>query len=252
MSDWPEGATDYVQAIADTKLVLGQRYAERMLSGPSLEDSIAGASAAQDEVGQVRQLFRLLEQQGVESEWLQKDRAADEYANAASLDAGADSWTEFIVQAATADRAAWLQLDAITADGFEGMVQKMGEDEYFHLEHQDGRIETLAEEEPEELAAAFEKYLPGALAFIGPAEYDDGEDPLVAAGFKDRSAAELHEALLDHYADLLGAYDVDLPEVEAPAESEWNEQRRRVDGGHVEEEVVTELQGVRNEDYVID
>lgn len=252
MSDWPEGATDYVQAIADTKLVLSQRYAERMLAGPSLEDNIAGASAAQDEVGQVRQLFRLLEQQGVDTDWLQSGRDADEYANAASLDEPAENWVEFIVQAATTDRAAWLQLDAITADGFEGMVQKMGEDEYFHLEHQDGRLETLAEEQPEELAEAFEKYLPGVLAFIGPAGYDDATDPLVQNGFKDRSAAEIHEALLNHYEDLLADFDVDVPDVEAPAESEWNEERRRVDGGHVEEEVVTELQGVRNEDYVID
>lgn len=252
MSDWPEGAVDYVQAIADTKLVLSQRYAERMLAGPSLEDNIAGASAAQDEVGQVRQLFRLLEQQGVDTDWLQNEREADEYANASSLDQPPENWVEFIVQAATVDRAAWLQLDAITADGFSGMVQKMGEDEYFHLEHQDGRLETIAEEQPENLVEAFEKYLPGVLAFIGPAEYDDANDPLVQNGFKDRSAAEIHEALLGHYEDLLADFDVEVPDVEAPAESEWNEERRRVDGGHVEEEVVTELQGVRNEDYVID
>ncbi len=252
MSDWPEGAVDYVQAIADTKLVLSQRYAERMLSGPSLEDSIAGASAAQDEAGQVRQLFRLLEQQGVDREWLHNERAPEEYANAASLDDPADGWTEFIVQSALTDRAAWLLLDAIVAEGFEGMVQKMGEDEYFHLEHHDGRLETLAEDDPAALEAAFEKFLPDVLAFVGPADYDADNDPLVDAGFTDRSAAEIHEALVDHYEELLADTEVDVPDVDAPSEDEWNEQRRRVGGGSVEEEAVTELQGVRNEEFVIE
>lgn len=252
MSDWSEEAVDYVQAIADTKLVLSQRYAERMLAGPSLEDNIAGASASQDEAGQVRQLFRQLEQQGVEHDWLHKNRGVEEYANAASLDESADSWVEFIVQSALTDRAAWLLLDAIAAEGFEGMVQKMGEDEYFHLEHHDGRLETLAEEDPGELETAFEKYLPDVLAFIGPAEYDADADPLVENGFTDRSAAEIHEALIGHYEDLLADADVDVPDVESVGESEWNAERRRVDGGGVDEEVVTELQGVRNEEFVID
>jgi ring-1,2-phenylacetyl-CoA epoxidase subunit PaaC len=249
MSDWPEEAVDYVQAIADTKLVLSQRYAERMLAGPSLEDNIAGASAAQDEAGQVRQLFRLLEQQGVDREWLHNERSPEEYANAASLDDPADGWTEFIVQSALTDRAAWLLLDAIVEEGFEGMVQKMGEDEYFHLEHHDGRLETLAEDDPGALEAAFEKFLPDVLAFVGPAEYDADSDPLVEAGFTDRSAAEIHDALIEHYEDLLADTDVDVPDVDAPSEDEWDAERRRVSDGHKEEEDVTELQGVRNEAF---
>lgn len=252
MSDWPDGAADYVQAIADTKLVLSQRYAERMLSGPSLEDSIAGASAAQDEAGQVRQLFRLLEQQDIDREWLHNEREPEEYANAASLDDSADDWTEFLVQSALTDRAAWLLLDAIVEDEFEGMVQKMGEDEYFHLEHHDGRLETLAGDDPAALEAAFEKYLPNVLAFVGPAEYDADADPLVEAGFTDRSAAEIHEALIEHYEDLLADTDVDVPDVDAPSEDDWDADRRRVGGGSVEAEAVTELQGARNEEYLIE
>lgn len=249
MSDWPDHAVDYVQAIADTKLVLSQRYAERMLAGPSLEDNIAGASAAQDEAGQVRQLFRLLEQQGVEREWLHNERSPEEYANAASLDDPADNWTEFLVQSALTDRAAWLLLDAIVAEGFEGMVQKMGEDEYFHLEHHDGRLETLAEDDSEALEAAFAEYLPDVLAFVGPADYDADSDPLLEAEFTDRSAAEIHDALIGHYEELLADTDVDVPDAEAPSEDDWNAERRRVGGGSVEEEVVTELQGVRNKAF---
>jgi ring-1,2-phenylacetyl-CoA epoxidase subunit PaaC len=252
MSDWPEGGLAYVQAIADTKLVLSQRYAERMLAGPSLEDNIAGASAAQDEAGQVRQLFRLLEQQGVDHDWLHDERGPEEYASAASLDQPADTWTEFLAQTALTDRAAWLLLDAIDHDDFDGMVQKMGEDEYFHLEHHDGRLETTAEDDPEALQAALEEYFADVLAFIGPADYDAGDDGLVEVGFLDRSAAEVHEAFRAHYEDVFEGTDVEVPDAEAPSAEEWDAERRRVGGGAVSEEVVTELQGVRNEDFVID
>ncbi|MFB6173674.1 MAG: Phenylacetic acid catabolic protein [Halobacteriales archaeon] len=252
MSDWPEGAADYVQAIADTKLLLSQRFAERMLSGPSLEDDIAGASAVQDEIGQVRQLYRLLERQGREREWLHDGRGPEEYANAESLDEPADSWVEFVVQTAVTDRAAWLLLDAIDHEEFGGMVRKMGQDEYFHLEHHDGRLETAAEEAPEALAAAFEKYLPGVLSLVGPAEHDADADPLVAAGFTDRPVAEIGAALVAHYEDLLGDA-VGLPDAAAaaPDPEEWNAERRRRDGGGVSRDVLDEIQGVDNREFVV-
>ena len=255
MSDdgWPEPAVDYVQAIADTKILLGQRYGEWMLKGPNLEDDISGASNAQDEIGQVRQLFRLLTRQGVDDEWLESERAPDEYANAATLDTEAEAWPTFIVQVALTDRAAWLLLDAIDHDDFTGMVQKMGEDEYFHLEHHDGRLETLAEDQPEAVEAALAEYFPDILAFVGPATYDAASDPLVDAGFTDRPAAEIRRALREHYATLFEGTEVSVPPLDdsVPDPDAWDETRRRVGDGHVDADVVDQLQGVSNREYVI-
>jgi len=253
-TSWPEAAVDYVQSIADTKLLLGQRYGEWMLKGPHLEDNISGASNAQDEIGQVRQLFRLLKQQGVDEEWLESERAPEEYANAPTLDEEAENWPTFIVQVALSDRSAWLLLDAIDHDDFTGMVQKMGEDEYFHLEHQDGRLETLAESQPEAVEAALERYFPQILSFIGPATYDEDSDPLVTAGFTDRSAADIRGALHDHYEALFAGTDVSVPPLEDDVldPEQWDATRRRTDDGHVEAGVVEQLQGVSNQEYVIE
>jgi ring-1,2-phenylacetyl-CoA epoxidase subunit PaaC len=256
MSDddgWPDAAVDYVQAIADTKLRLGQRYGEWMLKGPNLEDDISGASNAQDEIGQVRQLFRLLKRQGVDDEWLESERDPEEYANAATLDSEAEAWPTFIVQAALTDRAAWLLLDAIDHDDFTGMVQKMGEDEYFHLEHHDGRLETLAADQPAAVEAALEEYFPQILAFVGPATYDADSDPLVEAGFTDRPVAEIRAALFEHYEDLFEGTEVSVPPLDddTPDPEEWDETRRRVGDGHVDPDVVDQLQGVSNREYVI-
>lgn len=254
MSDeWPEPAVEFVQGITDTKLVLSHRYAEWMLSGPSLEDDIGGASASQDEVGHVRQLIRLLEGQGRENDWLEGNRAPDEFRNAACLDEASESWVEFLGSVAVADRAAWYLLDSITHEDFGGMVQKIGEDEYFHLEYHDARLETLAEERPDELQAVLENALPGALAFIGPATYDETADPLVETGFTDRSAAELREAFLAYFDERFDGTAVSLADVDrdAPTVDDWDETRRRVDEGAISQSVVDSLRGVKNEMFRI-
>jgi ring-1,2-phenylacetyl-CoA epoxidase subunit PaaC len=247
--EWPDPAVEFVQAITDTKLVLSHRYAEWMLNGPSLEDDIGGASAAQDEVGHVRQLVRLLEGQGRESDWLEGNRAPEEFRNAACLDETSESWVEFLGSVAAADRAVWYMLDSITHEDFEGMVQKIGEDEFFHLDYHDARLETLAEEKPDELQEVLEATVPDALAFIGPAGYNEDADPLVEAGFTDRSAVELRGAFLSDFEGLLDSTAVSFDGIDrdAPAPEEWDETRRRVGNGSISQSVVDSLRGVENE-----
>ncbi|WP_135822273.1 Phenylacetic acid catabolic protein [Halostella litorea] len=248
MSDWPDAAVDYVQAIADTKLVIGHRCAQWSLAGPSLEDDIGGSSAAQEEVGHVRQLFRKLEDQGRDGDWLRGAREPEEFNNASALDRIDGEWADFVATIAPADRAAWYLLDAIDSDGMDGMITKIGEDEYFHLEYHDARLETLAAEQPDELQATLEETIPAALAFIGPESYDDESDPLVESGFTSVSAADVRERFADHYRDLFADTDVSLSGVDwdAPDADEWDETRRRVGSGGVDEEDLVQIRGERN------
>lgn len=251
---WPAEAVDLVQAIADTKLLLSQRYAEWMLAGPALEDDIAGASAAQDEIGHVRQLFRLLVGQGRDQDWLEGEREPDQFANVASLDEKPDSWIELIAAADAAERAAWYLLDAITHEDFDGLAERIGQDEYFHLEHLDGRIGTLAVDHPEELTAALEASLPPALALLGPETFDEDADPLVRSGFTDRSAADMREAYRLTYEDLVDGTAVSLSGVDwdAPDPDDWDPERRRVDGGGIDHGTLESLRGTANREFVIE
>jgi len=248
---WNNKASDYVQAIADTKLIISHRYSEWMLSGPALEDDIAGASAAQDEIGHVRQLFEKLSDNGRDKAWLQGDRAPEEFNNAACLDDSADTWTEFVVVADLAERAAWYLTDSIAHEDFDGLGERIGQDEYFHLEHLDARLRHQAEENPDPVEAALVAAVPAALAFIGPAT-DDGEaDPLVESGFVDRSIADIRDGFEQHYRSLFEGTGVDVSAIDwdAPDVDSWDATRRRVDGGHVDPEVVEALQGVKNAEY---
>ncbi|MEM4780391.1 MAG: Phenylacetic acid catabolic protein [Halalkalicoccus sp.] len=251
MSDdeWPEPAVDYVQVIADTKLILGHRNAQWSLAGPSLEDDIGGASAAQEEIGHFRQLANELASQGRDIEWLNGDREPEEFNNAACLDRIEGAWPSYVASVAPADRAAWYMLDAIDREDLDGLLTKMGEDEYFHLEYHDARLETLAEDDPKTIQATLETTLPQALAFIGPETYDESEDPVFEAGFTDRPVAELREAFEAHYRELFAGTDVSLDGVDwsVPDPEEWDEVRRRVGGGSIGDADARQLRGTENE-----
>ncbi|MFB6362144.1 MAG: Phenylacetic acid catabolic protein [Halobacteriales archaeon] len=252
--EWPEPAVDFVQAIADTKLVLSHRYAQWSLAGPSLEDDIGGASAAQEEIGHARQLFRLLEQQGRDGDWLRGDREPEEFANAASLDHVGDDWVSFIGSVGPADRAAWYLLDAIDHEDFGGLVTKMGEDEYFHLEYHDARLETLAAEQTEAIQSVLETAIPAALALIGPGSRSEDADPVYASGFTTRSVAELRDAFAEHYRDLVADTPIsgDDFDWEAPSVDGWDDTRRRADPGGLDQADLEMLRGSASQEFVVE
>lgn len=244
---------DLLQAIADTKLILGHRFAQWTLAGASLEDDIGGAASAQEEVGHVRQLFSTLEEYGRDRDWLEGDRTPEEFSNASPLDRIDGTWTAFIATAGPVDRAAWYLLDSLEEPDMSGLISKIGEDEYFHLEYHDARIETLAEEQPDAVQTRLEEVLPETMAFLGPAEYDDDTDPLLDRGCTDRSVAELRAAFRDHYEGLFAETPVSLSNVDwsSPDVSAWDATRRRVGGGGIEEEDLRQIRGDRNAEFAI-
>lgn len=252
MSDaWPDEAVEFVQAIADTKLVLSHRYAEWMLAGPTLEDDIAGASAAQDEIGHVRQLFRLLDAQGRDRDRLEGEREPAEFCNAATLDSPPGDWLSFVAATAPTDRAAWYLLDAVVHEDFSGLIERIGGDEYFHLEYHDARLETVADDRPDALEAGLERELPRVLAFLGPATYDEATDPLLGVGFTDRPIVDVRESFREHYESLFADTGVSLDGVDwdAPDPDAWDETRRRVGDGTIDAAAVESLRGTKNKEF---
>lgn len=247
--EWPAEAVDYIQAIADTKLMLSHWYAEQAFLGPNIADNIALFSITQDEYGQVRQLFLQLEGQGRDGGWLRSERESDEFFNAATTDRPAPDWIRFEVRFGLTDRAALLMLDAIVHEDFAGLTDKMSEEEYSHFDFHDGWLEHLASTEPIEFKAALEEALPDVLAFLGPAEYDDESDPLLEAGFTDRSIDELRRAFLDYCEELTSGTDVTIPDSDGLDVADWDERRRRIVEGGIEANVLQSIRGTRNKEF---
>lgn len=251
---WPDEALDYVQAIADTKLVLGFRYAERMASGQSIEDDVANMNLAQEEFGHVRQLYELLSRQGRDREWLEHGRDPGMYANAAPLDEPIPDWTSFVAVTGVVDRAAWLLTDAIAHSDLDGIREKIAQEEAYHLERSDAWLEQLAEREPDTVEATLVDALPGVLAFVGPAEYDEETDPLVRDGFTAVPVSQRRERLLSHYRTLFEGTDVsvDAADLTGPDRTEWDPIRRRVSGGSLPTGTVDVLQGGPNREFAVE
>lgn len=248
-ADWSPEAVDFVQSLADTKLLLSHWYADQAFLGPNIGDNIALFSMTQDEYGQVRQFYLQLDRQGRDEDWLRSERDTRDFSNAATTDGPAADWAEFEVKFGLTDRAALLLLDAIDHEDFTGLTDKMAEEEYSHTDFHDGWLEYLAHEDPAAFQAALEDHFEDVLAFIGPAAYDEDTDPLYTSGFTDRSVAELRGAFLDYLDDITEGSDVVVPEpAEVPLES-WDEERRRVAAGSIEGSVLESIRGTENLEY---
>src|SRR5512134_3066107 len=94
---------DLILCLADSKRLLGMRYAEWILGAPELEAGIACASMAQDEWGHARLLYALLKEFGDDVDRIEHGREPAEYCNLAALDQAPESWAEFTALNALAD-----------------------------------------------------------------------------------------------------------------------------------------------------
>src|SRR5688500_19538601 len=90
------GVRDLILVLADSKRLLGTRYAEWILGAPELEAGIACASMAQDEWGHSRLLYALLKEFGDEPEDLEHGREAADYYSMEILDTAPQNWAELI------------------------------------------------------------------------------------------------------------------------------------------------------------
>ena len=129
---------DLILVLADSKRLLGTRYAEWILGAPELETGIACASMAQDEWGHARLLYALLKDFDEDVDRLEHGREPHEYRNLQLLDRSPQSWPELVALNALADTAITVQLQAL-ADAqhapLRQRVPKLLDEERFHSAH---------------------------------------------------------------------------------------------------------------------
>lgn len=163
---------DLILALADSKRVLGLRYAERMLGSPTLEAGIAASSMAQDEWGHGRLTYALLSDFGDDPKALEHERPAAEYRSASALDQGFTSWAGMIACMLLVDTAFSAQYAALVESRYvpvHNRVQKLLDEERIHFQYAAGWTRQIAGVESlrGEMAAALAHYLPLALRWLG-------------------------------------------------------------------------------------
>lgn len=257
----PEHARPAVHALilvlADSKRLMGMRYADWTLGAPELEAGIACASMAQDEWGHARQLYALLRDFGGDTDRLEHGREPDEYRSIVALDAPATTWHELVALNALVDSALTEQFEALRESTYVPLRQraeKLLDEERFHLAHGSAwfrRVSEAGDPARAALADAARSVLPPVLQWFGP---DDGTGAeLARIGVSARSAHALRTAYAERVGRLLtlvGAEDA-LTDAE-PDFSAYDETRRRPSGGGPDARTIERVRGDRNRAFLMD
>ena len=246
---------DLILVLADSKRLLGMRYADWTLGAPELEAGIACASMAQDEWGHARQLYALLREFGDDTERLEHGREPAEYRSIAILDQAPASWPELVVLNALVDTALTVQFEALTSSAYVMLRQrceKLLEEERFHLAHGSAWFRRLAqanERAREATRAAVERALPVILQWFGPD--DERARGLTGAGLVDAAGAGLRERYLERVRPLLELVGVRAGEIEARFDG-FREDFRRPRDTTPDPAVIAKLRGDLNRAFLMD
>ena len=252
-----EGLADLLLVLADSKRLLGMRYAEWILGAPELEAGIACASMAQDEWGHARQMYAILKDFGHDPGALEHEREAEAYRNMALLDSDPGSWPGLVALNLLADGALTIQLDALRACAYEPLrtrCEKLLEEERFHGAHASAwarRFAAAGEPARQALVDAVASGLPEVMRWLGPQGGRGGaleEAGVVSAhgdAVRERLAARIRPLLVELGAERL--LDGATPDFEG-----FDEVRRRSGGGGPDEETVTKVRGDRNRAFLMD
>lgn len=209
--------------MADDEFVLGFWDSEWTGIAPVLEEDVAFASLAQDEIGHAQALYELLAQlTGTGADELAFGREADEYRHAALLDHARGDWAFSIARRFLYDTADAVRLDALARSSLQplaGLAAKMRREEAYHLAHvhawmrrlagpSDGASPPVNEEPRRRLREACERLWPDALTVLAPPE---GEGLLLEAGILPEPLDALRQRWLAELAPLFAELELPFP-----------------------------------------
>lgn len=219
--------------LADNKYWLGRHLSEWSVGSPSLEVGVACAAIAQGELGQARVLYPLLEELPFPGP-VDPARRTRGY-HAALLDAPFPTWPHAVAALLLMDTATTVMLEALRDSGYEALarrVPRMLEEEAFHQDFTDGRVQELARLPggAAQLRARVTAAVTEMLCWFGPPG-EPGVEALRRHGLLARGNQELRQDWLDRIGPPLAAAGVTVPLPDHPDElpwDRWNRLQRRL------------------------
>lgn len=246
---------DLILVLADSKRLLGMRYAEWILGAPELETGIACASMAQDEWGHGRLLYALLKE-FVDVDRLEHGREPDEYRNIEALDQAAGDWFQLVSLNALVDQALTVQLEALVDSSYTPLrqrVAKLLDEERFHSAHGAAWLKRLATATSETRALARQAALDTlviAARWFGPDS--DNTRALVDRGIVAAGGSELRQRYLQRVQPLLEPLEIDAAAFATPDFTGFDETKRRTGGTAPDATTITRIRGDRNRAFLMD
>ena len=121
-------------AIADTKLVLGNWYAECVMNGRSLPDFAAILGMCSANYGHTRAIYQYLAAHGHDYKELERGRGPEEIRSMNLLDGAPAGWEDFMIATWLADLGTWMLVSGYLQNedrAVAGIAKKIGEETYF-------------------------------------------------------------------------------------------------------------------------
>lgn len=205
-------------ASADDEHAMGNRLSDWTGVAPTIEEDVAISNVAQDELGHAELLYEEVgELLDATVNELAYERGVEELYNARLVEAPHGDWAQTIARHYCYDVADRIRLESMLEaeyDGVDGLLEKMLEEEEYHLEHGEVWIETLVDDPDgaERLQAALEDAWPEALAVFEP--IPDAPDA-VEAGIYATSPDEQREAFIEEATATFEAAGLEVPAVDA-------------------------------------
>jgi 1,2-phenylacetyl-CoA epoxidase catalytic subunit len=221
---------DELLCLADTKLVLGNWFAECVMNGKSLPDFAAMLGMCTASYGQTRAIYHYLDVLDYSYGQLEKERDADEIRSMDLLDEPPSDWPDFIISIWLAEQATWSM-----ASGFlhspdrtvAGIARKVGEEAYFHLKYASGwmRILESSDDDRKRVREVMSHRWPLALRWFGPTE---ATDKLSSAGWRDNPISDIRSGFTRDVQALTTSLGVDLAQLSEPTfTTDWRPPARR-------------------------
>lgn len=134
-----EGMKRILTVSADTELISAPAYFRAAQDAPSLNAFGSAISIVQDELAHAHIAYRLLEDLGVDKDWLIYERPANQWKHPYAFDMPLDSWAELVVANAFWDQAGYVLLSDVyhstTFGPWKRALAKVDKEETFHLRH---------------------------------------------------------------------------------------------------------------------
>src|SRR5437764_9422246 len=108
-----EGMKRILTVSADTELISAPAYLRAAQDAPSLNAFGSAISIIQDELAHAHIAYRLLEDLGVDKDWLIYQRPGQQWKHPYAFDVPLDSWVELVVANALYDQAGYVLLSDV-------------------------------------------------------------------------------------------------------------------------------------------
>jgi len=212
-----EGIRRILTVSADTELISAPAYFRAAQDAPSLNAFGTAISIVQDELAHAHIAYRLLEDLGVDKDWLIYERPAAQWKYPYAFDVPLDSWYELVVANAFYDQAGYELLSDVyhstTFGPWKRALAKVDKEETFHLRHGQQWIKRLAPDpaEREKLQCAVDWMFVLTLEWFGLPDSEKRHTEQLDYGFKGRSNDQLRQAWMSKVVPFCEEVGLDVP-----------------------------------------